>query len=251
MTCPSVNLFFHHDLHLLLRKQLASKSVNYILRRRASLKDIIESLNIPHTEVALILLNNREIRFDYIPIGGEKIDILPFCEKVSVYNPTLLRPKLDSLAFMVDINAQKLARNLRILGFDTTLVPELGLVEIGRAAAKQQRILISRNRELLKCKTVIHGHLLQSEHHVAQLKEVVKRYKLNVKVKPFRRCLSCNAILQSVDKKAVFHRLEPLTQKYYNTFKQCSDCKKIYWQGSHHNNMRDLIEETVGSLNAK
>ncbi len=245
MTFPTAHLTFHHDLQKLLRKKMAGKTVSYTLNRRASIKDIIESLNIPHTEVGLILLGSKEIGFGYIPTGGEEIDIQPFCEKVSVFRPTLLRPKPEAYIFMVDINAQKLARNLRILGLDTTLVPDLRLVQIGSAAAEQQRILISRNRELLKCKTVIHGYLLQSEHHVQQLQEVVKRYKLQAHIKPFSRCVNCNTVLRSVSKQTISHRLEPLTRKYYNTFKQCTDCKKIYWQGSHHNHMHQLIEETI------
>ena len=244
MTFPWVNLTFHNDLQMLLKKSHEGKMVEYALERRASLKDIIESQGIPHTEVAQILLKNIELGFGFIPGGGEAIDILPFSEEISVFTSTLLRPQpICSLKFMVDINVQKLARNLRLIGFDTTLVPVMRLVEIGNVATNQQRILITRNRELLKCNTVIHGHLLRSENHVIQLQETVKLYKLKLHIKPFSRCMACNGDLISVAKQDITHRLEPLTQKYFNTFKCCNDCEKIYWQGSHHKQMLQLIAE--------
>jgi uncharacterized protein len=244
MSFPCVYLTFHNDLQMLLQKSHEGKVVEYALKRRASLKDIIESQGIPHTEVAQILLNNMELGFGFIPVGGETIDILPFSEKISVFTMTLLRPQpIYSLQFMVDINVRKLARNLRIIGFDTTLVPDMRLVEIGNVATSQQRILITRNRELLKCNTVIHGHLVRSENHVTQLQEAAKLYKLKLHIKPFSRCIACNGDLVSVAKQDIFHRLEPLTQKYFNMFKRCNDCEKIYWQGSHHEQMLRLISE--------
>jgi uncharacterized protein with PIN domain len=242
MNFPCVSLTFHDDLQMLLRKGYADKMVKYTLKRRASIKDIIESLGIPHTEVAQLLLNNKELGFSFIPVGGEDIDVLSFSEKISALTSTLLRPRLICASkFMVDINVQKLARNLRIMGFDTTVVPEMRLVEIGSLAASQQRILITRNRELLKCNSVIHGHLPRSENHATQLQEVVKRYRLNLHFRPFTRCITCNGDLKYVSKQDVYHRLEPLTRKYFNTFKLCSDCEKVYWQGSHHDQIRQLI----------
>jgi uncharacterized protein len=244
MNFPWVYLTFHNDLQMMLQKSHEGKMVRYALKRRASLKDIIESQGVPHTEVAQILHKNIELRFSFIPAGGESIDILPFSEEVSVFTSTLLRPQpICSLKFMVDINVRKLARNLRMIGFDTTLVPDMRLVEIGKVATNQQRILITRNRELLKCNTVIHGHLVRSENHVIQLQEAVKLYRLKPHIKPFSRCIICNGDLLSVAKQDIAQRLEPLTQKYFNTFKRCNNCEKVYWQGSHHKQMLQLIAE--------
>lgn len=244
MNFPCVYLKFHNDFQMLLPKIQTGKVVKYALKRRASLKDIIESLGVPHTEVAQILLKNSELGFDFIPVGGEEIKIQPFSDEMSVFSSTLLRPQpIFTLKFMVDINVQKIARNLRIIGLDTTMVPDMRLVEIGKVATSQQRILITRNRELLKCNTVLHGHLLRSENHVIQLEEVVKRYRLKPHIKPFTRCITCNGDLKSISKQAIYDRLEPLTRKYFNSFKMCSDCGKIYWQGSHHDHMRQLVDK--------
>lgn len=244
MSIPCVYLNFHNDLQMLLSKRPEGNVLRYALARRASLKDIIESQGIPHTEIAQILLNNTELGFDFIPVGGENLDILTFSREISVFVSTLLRPKpIASLKFMVDINAGKLARNLRMIGLDTAMVPDIRLVDVGKLAAIQKRILITRNRELLKCNTVIHGQLLRSENHVKQLQETVERYNLKPHIKPFSRCITCNGDLKSVTKQVIDHKLEPLTRKYYNSFKQCLNCEKIYWQGSHHNKMGQLIAE--------
>ena len=221
MKFPCVYFTFHDDLQMLLRRSQAGRVVKYVLKRRASLKDILESQGIPHTEVAQIFLQDTEAGFDFIPEGGEVIDVMPFTDAVSVFASTLLRPRPTRLSkFMVDINVKKLARNLRIIGIDTTLVPEMRLADIGSFATSQQRILLTRNRELLKCNSVVHGHLLRSENHVIQLQEVVKRYELKPYITPFARCITCNGELRPVTKQAVYHRLEPLTRKYFDSFKQ-------------------------------
>jgi len=244
MNSPCLYLNFHHDLQELLKKNQAGQIVKYALTRRASLKDIIESLGIPHTEVAQIFLKNKELDFCFIPVGGEEIDIFAFSDKRSAFSSTLLRPQPSSpLKFMVDVNVQKIARNLRLIGIDTTMVPDLHLVEIGEVAAREHRILITRNRELLKCNSVIHGNLVRSENHGIQLQEVLKRYRLKSQIRPFARCIACNGDLHSISKNAIFDRLEPLTQKYFNTFKLCNNCGKIYWQGSHHKQLCQFVDK--------
>lgn len=244
MNSPCLYLYFHHDLQELLKKNKAGQRVKYALTRRASLKDIIESLGIPHTEVAQIFLKIQELDFCFIPVGGEEIDVFAFSDERSAFSSTLLRPQpTRPLKFMVDVNVQKIARNLRLIGIDTTMVPDLRLVEIGEVAAIQHRILITRNRELLKCNSVIHGNLVRSENHGIQLQELVKRYGLRSQIKAFTRCITCNGDLKSIPKNAIYDKLEPLTQKYFNTFKLCNDCGKIYWQGSHHKKLRQFVEK--------
>lgn len=234
-------LKFHHNLQELQKKNQAGQKIKYALTRRASLKDIIESLGIPHTEVAQTLLNNKELDFCFIPEGGEEIDILPFHDKRTVFSKTLLRPQPSSpMKFMVDINVQKIARNLRLIGIDTTMVPDLRLVAIAEVSASQKRILITRNRELLKCNKVIHGYLVRSDNPGIQLQEVVERYGLRTYVRAFTRCIICNGYLKYISKNTIYERLEPLTKKYFNSFKLCSNCGKIYWQGSHHKQLQSI-----------
>ena len=69
----------------------------------------------------------------------------------------------------------------------------------------------------------------------------MQRYDLHSRIQPFSRCLRCNTVLRPVAKERVIDRLEPLTKKYYNDFKQCKSCEKIYWRGSHHEKMAEMI----------
>ncbi len=216
--------------------------VYYPLQRRASLKDIIESIGIPHTEIGKITYRGRGISFRYIPTERMRLDIFPFTARTLAELPNELWPKcFDPCNFIVDVNALKAARNLRMVGIDTEIVPDLSSVEIGRYAAEKRRIVITRDRDLLKCRTLLFGHLLRSENHLEQLKEVVERFNLRKLLKPFSRCVSCNSLLENVDKEEIYELLEPLTCKYYDKFKRCSGCREIYWQGSHHRQMKKRL----------
>lgn len=244
MGLPIITLVFHGNLWQLLPKILRKEKVRYSLRRRASIKDIIESLGVPHTEVGTIQTSKRQVSFAYIPKEEKTIHIHPFSDFVVKSLPNRLwyeRWTFDS--YMVDVNALKLARNMRMAGIDTTIVPEMDVVDIALLAASEERVIVSRNRQLLKCAEVRFGQLLRSENHVDQLREVNDRFSLAAHLKPFSRCLSCNGPLESVVKKTIEHRLEPLTRRYYTIFKRCSVCEAIYWNGSHVQHMQKILAE--------
>lgn len=244
MSSSCIFLTFLGSNQKLLRTEAQNGELLYPLTRRASIKDIIEALGVPHSEVGKIVLAGKELDFQFLPEGLERIEIHPFTRLIPVTTPTLLRPEpFSSLRFMVDINALKLGRNLRLVGLDTVTVPGGSLIEIAAEANRGQRILVTRNRELLKIRSVVFGQLLYSEQHQEQLREVCERYAVNSLIKPFSRCLSCNGILRPVTKDAILHLLEPLTIQYFNEFRQCVQCAKVYWKGSHHEKMERLIEQ--------
>jgi uncharacterized protein with PIN domain len=76
-----------------------------------------------------------------------------------------------------------------------------------------------------------------------QAVEVLRRFNLFGQVRPFQRCLRCNAPLQPVSKQDVLDRLEPLTKQYYNEFHLCPSCNQVYWKGSHFERMQQMIAE--------
>ncbi len=235
-------LIFHGNTRDLVRLPLQEGMVQYPLNRRAAIKDIIEAAGVPHTEVGRIVWAGRDLTFHCIPVGGEQIHLYPFTNTISVTRATVLRPEpFAGLKFLVDTNAAKLARNLRMAGIDAASVPAAGNLDIARLAILEERIVLTRNRELLKVRTITFGQLLRSENPLQQLAEVVQRYNLQSRIRPFSRCLHCNAVLRPVAKEQIIDRLEPLTKKYYNDFKQCEMCTKIYWRGSHHERMAGMI----------
>jgi uncharacterized protein with PIN domain len=246
MSSSTLYLKVHGNNRDLLRTHVRTAEIAYPLTRRASIKDIIEALGIPHTEIGKIISGGHELDFHYVPTSNESIDIFPFSKDIPTTAPTALRPQpLRKIHFMADVNVLKLARNLRMLGIDTTHVPDSNMIEIAQQANTEERILLTRNRDLLKINKVVFGQLLRSEYHMEQLSEVIERYSLLVFIKPFSRCLSCNTRLHNVNKKDILDLLEPLTIKYYDIFKQCLLCKKVYWQGSHHEKMLNTLNAHI------
>ncbi len=243
-----LRLRLHGDLRDLLSRELSREEVLcYRLNRRASIKDIIESLGIPHTEIGAIDAGGRQLDFTYIPERGEQFDIWPNSSRFPPTAPAPLRPEpLPSCRFLVDINAARCAGLLRMAGFDTASVLESAALrskkDIAEAGVAEKRILLSRDRELLKLRQVIFGRLLRAQHSFDQLVEIIDFYGLHSQLAPFSRCMKCNHLLTPVAKETIMHRLEPLTKKYYSSFKQCASCSSIYWQGSHHQHMLKRLE---------
>jgi uncharacterized protein len=242
-------LVFHGDTRELLRPGQQNGVVSYPLDRRAAIKDIIEAAGVPHTEVGGIICGGRELTFQSIPTGGERIDIYPFTNQTPVNRPTVLRPEpFTVLRFLVDINVAKLARNLRMVGIDAASVAESAVTDVALRAGREQRVVLTRNRDLLKVRTIDFGQLLRSVNPLEQLLEVVRRYGLQSHIRPFSRCLHCNEVLRPVLKTAIDHFLEPLTRKYYNDFKQCASCERVYWRGSHYAKMVAMVEKAMKEL---
>lgn len=253
MDLNSLVLKFDKSLQKLLpRRYRGNGIVNYSLGRRASIKDIVESLRIPHTEIGSIKHAGGELSFAHIPRVGEIITLHACPDGTDVTRPTLLRPEpLPAPVFMVDVNVGKLARLLRLAGFDTWYDPQLSEEELARQASACNRILLSRNRDLLRRKIVVFGRLVRAEQPDEQLAEIIALYNLRNVIHPFSRCLKCNSLLQAVEKSAILHLLEPLTRKYYEKFQRCPGCGRIYWRGSHHRHMLNLMETIQRTHDAK
>jgi len=234
-----ITLTFHGNLpELLVRRMAGAAQVRYILERRASVKDVVESFGIPHPEIHKLTANGRTIGFDALVVECDHIEIWPLTQPCDVLTPTILRPEpLARIAFVVDINVGRLAVLLRMAGFDTLYHPDLTDGDIAEKAAAEKRILLTRDRNLLKRKNVVFGHLIREMHPRQQWLEVVRLYNLADMLQPFSRCLRCNGQLVPVDKDIILHRLEPLTIKYYDLFHRCAACDQVYWPGSHRQRM--------------
>ena len=227
----------------LLPAGASGEQFHYSLNRRASIKDIIEAVGVPHTEVCRLEDRGVEISFTFIPSGGEQIRVVPFDRQNNWRTRSALRPlPFDRLRFLVDMTALKLARDLRMVGLDTAIVMDQDMKETVKRANLDKRIVITRNRNLLKISDLIFGQLLRSDDHREQLLEVEARYELSAAANPLSRCMVCNEILLHVPKEKIEHRLEPLTRKYYTTFKECPACSRIYWRGSHCDRMSGVFD---------
>lgn len=230
---------FWGNLKELLRPQFRGlESIEYELSRAASVKDIVEALGVPHTEVGRLTVAGREISFAALGAENDRLDVYPLSPPVDVLTPTLLRPEpLAAITFAVDMNVGKLATLLRMAGFDTFYRNYISDPELIEVAVREKRILLSKDMDLLKRKEVVFGHLVREIYPEKQLAEIVHLFGLREQFEPLSRCLRCNGVLQPVRKQQIIEQLEPLTKKYYNSFRQCQDCRNIYWPGSHRDKM--------------
>ena len=239
----NVTIRVYAELNDFLPKRWRFRSFSYPLNGGNSLKHLIESAGIPHTEIELILVNGNSVGLDATVNPQDRISVYPVFESIDVTPLIALRPEpLRKTRFILDVHLGKLALILRLLGFDAKFPGDIPDEELARISAEESRILLTRDTMLLKRNLVTHGCWLHSQDPEEQTIEILKRLDLMDSVKPFTRCPDCGALLESVSKDAILHRLEPLTKKYYNEFKTCTECGKIYWKGSHYEPLMKLLE---------
>jgi uncharacterized protein with PIN domain len=167
----------------------------------------------------------------------EAIDISPLVR---------VRPRpLRETRFILDVHLGRLAVYLRMLGFDAFYRNDYADEELARLSSQEGRILLTRDRGLLKRNLVTHGCCIRATNPRQQLVEVLRRFDLFASLDPFSRCLHCNGQLQKVDKEAVSDRLPPQTRMYYDEFRRCQNCDRVYWPGSHFQRMQQFIESVL------
>lgn len=235
---------FYEELNDFLPSERRKVEFVYEFDRRASIKDAIEALGVPHTEVELILVNGEPVDFGYILRDGDRVSVYPMFESLDVGPVVRLRPKpLRTPRFVLDTHLGTLARYLRLLGFDTLYRNDYRDATLAKISADEHRTLLTRDRDLLKRKIVTHAYFVRADAPRRQLHEVCARLDLCNLIKPFRRCSHCNGLLEEVDKAQIIDRLAPKTRRYYERFLQCTDCGRIYWAGSHFKHLQQLVEE--------
>ncbi|MFQ5399142.1 MAG: Mut7-C RNAse domain-containing protein [Anaerolineae bacterium] len=238
------------DLNDFLPPRLRQRAFFYpVYDGTQSVKHLIEAIGVPHTEVALILANGRSVGFDYLVQPDDRISVYPPFTTIDVSPVVRLRPPLSPpYRFILDNHLGKLARYLRLLGFDTLyLNDEADDAELAHIAADEGRVLLTRDRGLLKRGNVVYGYCLRTRDSVKQLTAVLHRFQLHDEITPWTRCLRCNGLLQPVAKEAILGRLEPKTKLYFDEFHICQDCGQIYWKGSHYGRLQALIANALSN----
>ena len=238
-----VQLRFYEELNDFLPPERRKTTFTHELTRRTSVKDLIESFGVPHTEVEVILANGRSVDFSYIVQAGDRISVYPVFESLDASPLIRLRDKpLRNSRFVIDANLGQLARYLRLLGFDVIYHNDFTDREVAHIASQERCIVLTRDRALLQHKIITHGYFVRADKPRVQVKEILTRLDLYGALRPFTRCLRCNGEREDVDKEAVLHQLEPKTRKYYQRFRRCQACGQAYWKGSHFNRMEKLCD---------
>ena len=235
---------FYAELNDFLQENEKQQTVVFSFAGNPSVKDSIEAFGIPHTEVDLILVNGNSVDFHYQIQNRDYISVYPVFESLDISAAVRLRVKpLRETRFVVDVHLGKLARKLRLFGFDTLYRNDFSDTEIIRLSLKDKRIILTRDRGILMNGSVSHGYWIRSFQVEKQLNEVLKRFHLVTQIKPFHRCTVCNGIVRNIDKGRIKEQLLPRTVKYYDEFYYCGTCKRIYWKGSHYRKMEDYIQK--------
>jgi uncharacterized protein len=209
-----------------------------------TVKDMIESFGVPHSEVELILANGESVEFSYSMRDGDRISVYPMFESVDITPALRVRPApLRESKFVLDVHLGKLAAYLRMLGFDALYQSCFTDPELVRISSEQHRILLTRDRGLLMHSAVTHGYWLRKTDSRRQLAEIVMRFDLKGSMRPFTRCMACNGVLRTIAKQEVLHFLPPRTAELHDDFRQCERCDRVYWKGSHYHRMQRWIQE--------
>ena len=237
---------FYEELNDFLPPEQQKQTVTYTFKGHPGIKDPIEALGIPHPEIELIIVNGQSVGFDYRLQNNDRVAVYPMFESLDITPLIRLRDKpLRRTCFVLDVNLGKLARLLRLCGFDAKYRNDYGDRDVVHIGVQESRIILTRDRRLLHHKTITHGYWVRGVHPDTQLKEVLHRFDLSRQVCPFHRCIECNGEIESVSKKTVQEQLEPLTKQHYERFYQCVDCGKVYWKGSHYEHMTNHLNRLL------
>jgi uncharacterized protein with PIN domain len=235
-----VYLQFYSELNDFLAP--SQKNVSFVtqISGRVSIKDLIESLGVPHPEVERMVVNGVPVDFSYLVQDGDCCQIYPV---------TLEKLRNFPKQFVLDVHLGKLAGYLRMLGFDTLYRNDYDDEELAQISSVENRTLLTRDIGLLKRSLVTYGYFVRSTDPTQQLAEVLQRFDLLKMMSQFSRCIHCNGGLVPVEKQKVLPQLPPKVRENYHEFRQCSDCRQVFWKGTHYDRMQEFMADVLKKIN--
>jgi uncharacterized protein len=243
---PSATIRFYEELNDFLPAEHRKRPFTAFFAEGCSVKALIEDLGVPHTEVDLVLANGESVDFGYRLTDNDLISVYPVFESLDIGQVSRVRAApLREPRFLLDVHLGTLARLLIMFGFDARYARNADDEELVRAARREHRILLSRDRGLFKRRIATHGYAPRSLVPRTQLAEVLQRFDLRGQVKLFSRCMECNAPLQPVEKESVVAEVPQVVAERYSAFSRCPVCGRIFWRGSHWEKMKMLAEEVL------
>ena len=153
------------------------------------------------------------------------------------------------MRFIADSNVGRLARWLRIAGFDTLFIRSIDDNRLVRIALDEDRVLLTRDTQILKRRLVTSGRLMviliEDDDVKAQLRQVLTTLNLTNELRPFSLCVECNEPLVPREREEVKELVPPYVFQIQTQFMQCPGCQRIYWRGTHWENMCKELEGIV------
>jgi hypothetical protein len=237
---------FYEELNDFLAPERRRRSFSCRCARAATVKHMIEALGVPHTEVELVLVNGESVGFDHLLADGDRVAVYPKFEAFDISPLLRVREQpLRETRFVADAHLGGLARLLRLAGFDTLYDNHFHDREIARLSAEEGRIVLTRDRGLLKRREITHGCYVRALHPQEQLREVFDRLDLGGSTRPFTRCLVCNTALRAATTREAALRVPPAVLERYPRFATCDGCGRFYWEGSHWRRLDGMIDSVA------
>ncbi|MFI2452381.1 Mut7-C RNAse domain-containing protein [Streptomyces sp. NPDC019539] len=236
MNGPEIHISFAPELRLFVPAERREGRTPLVTDGSSSLGHVVESLGVPLTEAGRLLVDGSRVETSYVPAEGEHVQVL------GVERPQ--RVPGAPLRFLLDVHLGTLARRLRLLGVDAAYESEdIGDAALAAFSAREQRVMLSRDRGLLRRRELWAGAYVYSDRPDDQLRDVLERFA--PALEPWTRCTACNGRLADTDKAAVEHHLEQGTQRSYDVFAQCTACERVYWRGAHHARLQTIVEDAL------
>ncbi|MBK3640566.1 MULTISPECIES: Mut7-C RNAse domain-containing protein [Streptomyces] len=236
MNGPEIHVEFAPELALFVqrrpRRTLVTDGVS-------SLGHAVESAGVPLTEVGTLRVDGREVPVSYVPAAGDRVEVR-----------TVERPQRvpgAPLRFLLDVHLGTLARRLRLLGVDTAYEStDIGDPALAALSAAEKRVMLSRDRGLLRRRELWAGAYVYSTRPEDQLRDILDRFR--PELRPWTRCTACNGLLKEATKEEVADQLHGGTQRSYDVFAQCRECGRAYWKGAHHEQLVAIVERALAEF---
>ncbi|MGW7284719.1 Mut7-C RNAse domain-containing protein [Streptomyces sp. NPDC054847] len=207
----------------------------------STLGHVVESLGVPLTEAGRLIVDGRQVPTSHIPGVGEHVEVHGVDRPQQVPGAPL--------RFLLDVHLGTLARRLRLLGVDAAYENEdIGDPALATLSAKERRVLLSRDRGLLRRREIWAGAYVYSDRPDDQLRDVLQRFAPTLA--PWTRCTACNGPLKEADKDSVQEQLQHGTQRSYDVFAQCTACGRVYWRGAHHARLEAIVTDALRTSGA-
>lgn len=239
MNGPEIHCRFAAELHLFVPAPRRAGRTAVVTDGSSTLGHVVESLGVPLTEVGRLLVDGHEVPVSHVPRAGESVEVCAVDRPQQVPGAPL--------RFLLDVHLGTLARRLRLLGVDAAYESEdIGDPALATLSATEQRVLLSRDRGLLRRRELWAGAYVYSHRPEDQLRDVLERFA--PVLAPWTRCTACNAPLREADKDSVRELLEHGTRSAYDAFAQCTACERVYWRGAHHARLEAIVEEAMAEF---
>ncbi|WP_223776440.1 Mut7-C ubiquitin/RNAse domain-containing protein [Streptomyces sp. 135] len=239
MNGPEILVSFDPELTTFVPQERRGGPTKAVTDGASTLGHVVESLGVPLTEVGALVVDGREVAPGHVPAAGESVAVRAVPRPQQVPGAPL--------RFLLDVHLGTLARRLRLLGVDAAYEStDIGDPALAARSAAERRVLLSRDRGLLRRRELWAGAYVYSDRPDDQLRDVLGRF--TPRLAPWTRCTACNGTLRMATKEEVADLLEGGTRGTYDVFAQCGECARVYWRGAHHDRLEAIVAQAVAEF---